>query len=185
MEAQLLDLARAGDADAIDILLREIRPLVQRRCARLLPFPQDAEEASQDALLTIAMKISTYTGSGSFEGWVNAVATNQARMTYRSLKRRYAEIGAHEQPDSVDPARTSVIAGGRVDLLEAVEALEKAHPETVEAFMLRDLATLPYDEIAEQIGSPLGTVKARIHTARRFLREKLRVGDNLSDVARI
>lgn len=185
MEAQLLDRARMGDTDAMDALLREIRPLVLRRCARLLPFPQDAEEASQDALLTIATKMTTYTGTGSFEGWVNAVATNQARMTYRSMKRRFAEVGGDERPETADPARTSVIAGGRVDLLEAVEALEKAHPESVEAFMLRDLATLSYDEIADQLGCPLGTVKARIHTARRFLREKLRAGDNLSDTARI
>lgn len=185
MEAHLLDRARAGDPGAVDTVLREIRPLVVRRCARLLPFPQDAEEAAQDALLAVATKLGSFTGKGSFEAWVNAVATNQARMTYRSMKRRYAEIGHQDHLDAIDPARTSVIAGGRVDLLEAVEALEKAHPETVEAFMLRDLATLSYEEIAEQTGSPLGTVKARIHTARRFLREKLRVSDNLSGTARI
>ena len=184
MNVELLQRARSGDREALDALLREIQPLVRKRCGRLLPFPQDAEEASQDALLAIALKLQTYKGSGSFEGWVGAIATNQARMTYRSMKTRYAEAVHHPLAESVDPARTSVIAGSRVDLLEGIEALEKAHPETVEPFMLRDFAALPYEEIAEQTGAPLGTVKARIHTARTFLRKKLGDGDNFLATAR-
>lgn len=179
MDADFLQRARSGDREALDALLREIQPVVRKRCGRLLPFPQDAEEAAQDALLAIALKIQTYKGTGSFEGWVGAIATNQARMTYRSMKARFADAAHHEVPEAVDPARTSVIAGSRVDLLEAIDALEKAHPEAVEAFMLRDFAALPYEEIANQTGTPLGTVKARIHTARTFLRKKLGDGDNL------
>lgn len=178
MDAEFLQRAQSGDREALDALLRDIQPLVRKRCGRLLPFPQDAEEAAQDALLAIALKLQTYKGSGSFEGWVGAIATNQARMTYRSMKTRFAEAAHSEIPETADPARTSVIAGSRVDLLEAIEALEVAHPETVEAFMLRDFAALPYEEIAQQTGTRLGTVKARIHTARTFLRKKLGDGDN-------
>jgi RNA polymerase sigma-70 factor (ECF subfamily) len=47
------------------------------------------------------------------------------------------------------------------------------HPETAEAFVLRDIGSLPYEEIAELTHTPLGTVKARIHTARGFVRGKL------------
>lgn len=173
MDDELLALARSGDRDAMEQLLGEVRPLVLRRCSRLLPFPQDAEEAAQEALLTIATKLGSFEGRGSFEGWVSVIATNQARMTYRSMKRRFVESRQEDLPEPVDPARTSVIAGGRVDLLEALEALEKRHPEVVESFMLRDLTGLPYDEIAERTASPLGTVKARIHTARTFLRDQL------------
>lgn len=180
----LLERARSGDSDALDELLRELQPLVHRRCARLLPFPQDAEEAAQDALLAIALKLQTYSGAGSFEGWVGAIATNQARMTYRSMKSRFVQAAHQDLPEVIDPARTSVIAGSRVDLLEAIESLETAHPETVEPFMLRDFAALSYEEIAEQTHAPLGTVKARIHTARGFLRKKLGDSDNFLPAAR-
>ena len=78
-------------------------------------------------------------------------------------------------PDIVDVARTSVIAGTRLDLLDALEALEERHPETVDALVMRDLGSLPYEEIAVATGAPLGTVKARIHTARGFLRERLSI----------
>ncbi len=169
----LLARARSGDADALHDLLARIRPEVVRRCRRFLPHPQDAEEAAQEALLTIATRLDTFTGRGSFGGWVNVVAGNQARMTYRSMRRRFDERGLDAVPEGADPARTSVVAGTRLDLLDAIEALEQRHPEAVEAFVMRDLGSLAYDEIADHLEVPLGTVKARIHTARAFVRERL------------
>ena len=68
-----------------------------------------------------------------------------------------------------------MIAGSRIDLLDALEALAQRHPETVEPWELRDLGSRPYAEIAELTGAPVGTVKARIHTARTFLRQRLTV----------
>lgn len=171
--AGLLTCARSGDPASMDALLARVRPLVERRCRRILPHPQDAEEATQDALLAIATKLGSFSGTGSFAGWVNVIAANQARMTYRSLKQRFADRGLDTLPDIIDSARTSVIAGTRLDLLDALEALEARHPETVDAFVMRDLGGLPYDEIAQGTGAALGTVKARIHTARSFVRERL------------
>jgi RNA polymerase sigma factor (sigma-70 family) len=173
MDAELVTRAQGGDRDAMDALLMDVRPLVMRRCARVLPYPQDAEEAAQDALLSIALKLKTYNGRGSFEGWVGAIATNQARMTYRTLKRRFNERSDVDMPESADPARTSVIAGTRLDLLDALELLEARNLDEAEAFVLRDLGSLPYEEIAEMTGVPLGTVKARIHRAREFMRAEL------------
>lgn len=172
----LVARARAGDRAALEDLLGQVRPLVQRRCRRVLPYPQDAEEAAQDALLTIATRLDTWAARGSFEAWAAMVATNQARMTYRTLKRRSVERGLDAAPETADPARTSVVAGTRLDLLDAIEALEERHPETAEALVLRDLGGLPYDEIATILGVALGTVKARIHTARRFVRAQLTAG---------
>lgn len=169
----LIEQARAGDPAALDLLLAQVRPLVMKRCRRVLPYPQDAEEATQDALLAIATKLDSFSGRGSFEGWVSVLAANQARMTYRSLRRRFNERGLDVVPESPDPIRTSVVAGTRLDLLDALDALEQRHPEAVEPLVMRELGGLTYDEIAEATGAPLGTVKARIHTARGFLRERL------------
>ena len=175
-EAELRALAAQavdGDSAAMDEILRRVQPLVMRRSARMLPCLQDAEEASQDALTSIARKIGSYSGTGSFTGWVAVIATNSARQTYRTLKRRSAEMTTEILPEAYDPRTTSVIAGSRIDLLEALESMEKTNPALVEAFVLRDLGTLPYNEIAEQLGVPLGTVKARIHDARAVMRGHL------------
>lgn len=175
--AAMLERARvraiAGEPGAMDDLLALAQPLVLRRCAKFLPHHADAEEAAQDALLAIATKLGSFSGQGSFAGWVSVVAANAARQTYRSLKRRAGDAPLELSAERPDPVRTSVVAGSRVDLTEALEAMEADKPHLVESFLLRDVAALPYDEIAQITGVPLGTTKARIHDARSYLREKL------------
>ncbi len=167
--------AAAGDRDALEDLLAAIQPRVRRLCGRLLLYPQDAEEAAQDALLLVATKIHSFNGRSRFTTWLHAVASNSARSTYRTLKRRAAERLSDEMPVHADPRTTSVIAGSRLDLLEALEVLGESHPELVEALVLRDVQQLDYKEIAELLGAPLGTIKARIHHARQAVRPLLRV----------
>jgi RNA polymerase sigma-70 factor, ECF subfamily len=167
--------AAAGDTEAINELLALIEPRVMRLCSRMLPCKQDAEEACQDALLRVATKIDTFRGGSKFTTWLYTVAGNSARSTYRSLKRRSVEQPVDEMPTHADPRTTSVIAGSRIDLLEALETMEASRPELVEPLVLRDIAQLEYADIARQLDQPLGTVKSRIHHARQSLRPLLRV----------
>ena len=67
-----------------------------------------------------------------------------------------------------------MIAGTRLDLLEAMETIEVDHPQYVEPLLLRDVYGLPYDEIAALVDAPLGTVKAQIHHGRKLARPLLR-----------
>jgi RNA polymerase sigma factor (sigma-70 family) len=177
-DAALDDLvrsARAGDAGALEEVLLRIRPLVVRRCARFLPHAQDAEDAAQDALVAVSTKLTSYDGRGTFLGWVTVIASNSARSTYRSMRRQADRAGVAVVPETADPRTTSVIAGTRLDLMDSLCELERHHPALVESFVLRDLGALPYDEIAELTEVPLGTVKDRIHQARRFMRDRLRL----------
>jgi RNA polymerase sigma factor (sigma-70 family) len=166
--------AAAGDAAALEALLTEIRPGVLRRCARFLPCFQDAEEACQDALLQVARTIDRFEGRSRFSTWLYVVVANSARQTYRSLRRRAAEQAHDVLPvDRPDPRTTSVIAGSKLDFLEALERLEARRPGLVAPLVLRDVCQLDYAEIAAHLGIPAGTVKSRIHQARADLREYL------------
>lgn len=169
----LVGRARDGDEDALEELLARIRPHAVRRCAKFLPYNQDAEEAAQEALLIVSQRLSDFGGRGSFMGWVTVIASNSARQMYRTMRRRFTEQAVGELPVAVEPRTTSVIAGSKLDLLDAIDALEHVHPVTVQPFVLRDLGTLPYDDIADLTRTPVGTVKARIHTARGFVRNQL------------
>ncbi|MEU5085454.1 RNA polymerase sigma factor [Streptomyces sp. NPDC021356] len=168
---ELARRAAAGDGGALEALLREIRPEVVRRCGRFLPCREDAEEAAQDVLLQLARRITTFEGRSRFSTWLYTVVANCCRQKYRELKRRAAEQPAAIEPaQHVDPRTTSVIAGSRVDLLEALERLEREHPHLVAPLVYRDICRLEYAEAAERAGIPLGTLKSRLHAARRQVR---------------
>ena len=169
--------AAAGDRAALEDLLAEVQPRVRRICGRMLLYPEDAEEATQDALLLVATKVDQFGGRSRFTTWLHAVASNSARGTYRTLKRRAAERPTDELPATPDPRTTSVIAGSRLDLLEALEVVGMSHPELVEPLVLRDVQQLEYSEIARLLEIPLGTVKSRIHAARTAVRPLLAVTD--------
>lgn len=173
---ELAHRAKAGDRDALEALLAEVRPRTLNVCRGVLPYLPDAEDACQEALLNVANKIGSWNGQGRFTTWLHVVAVNAARSAYRRMKNQAnaydpQEVGPLETPD---PRTTSVIAGTRLDLLEAMETLERKHPQYVEPLLLRDVYDLPYDEIASLLKLPLGTVKAQIHHARQLTRPLLR-----------
>jgi RNA polymerase sigma-70 factor (ECF subfamily) len=168
--------ARDGDRDAMESLLAEVRPRTLNVCRGVLPYSGDAEDACQEALLSIATKIGSWNGNGRFTTWLHVVALNSARSTYRRLKNQavptdFEGVHHHERPD---PRTTSVIAGTRLDLLDAMEKLERTHPKLVEPLLLRDVYRMAYGEIAALLGIPLGTVKAQVHRGRQFTRPLLR-----------
>jgi RNA polymerase sigma-70 factor (ECF subfamily) len=176
---ELARRAQGGDRDALEALLREIRPRALSVCRGVLPYTPDAEDACQEALINIAAKIGSWGGRGRFTTWMHVVAVNSARSAYRRMKNQAAPSDpqvarAMENPD---PRTTSVIAGTRLDLLDAMETLERDHPKFVEPLLLRDVYGLSYEEIAEQVGAPLGTVKAQIHHGRKLVRPLLRSQD--------
>ncbi|MFJ4031014.1 RNA polymerase sigma factor [Streptomyces griseoluteus] len=172
---ELARLAAAGDRAALDRLLAGLRPEVVRRCGRFLPCREDAEEAAQDVLLQVARHIGGFEGRSRFSTWLYTVVANCCRQKYRELKRRAAEQPVPaEVPEPADPRTTSVIAGSRIDLLEALDRLEREHPHLVAPLVYRDLCQLDYAEAVERAGIPLGTLKSRLHEARRLVRPWLR-----------
>ncbi|WP_410663384.1 RNA polymerase sigma factor [Amycolatopsis sp. lyj-84] len=171
---ELARRAADGDESALGELLRRIRPSVLSQCAKMLQFWADAEEACQDALWAVARDIATFEGRSKFSTWRYSVVVNSVRQTYTKLKRKSPEYPAEELPPRPDPRTTSVIAGSRVDLLEALDKLERRSPELTAPFVLRDLADWQYNDIAAHLDLPLTTIKFRIHEARNAIKKYLR-----------
>jgi RNA polymerase sigma-70 factor (ECF subfamily) len=168
---ELARAAAAGDVVALNRLLSAIRPEALRLCGRFLPNREDAEEACQDTLWAVARGIRQFHGRSSFRTWLHSLAANRSRSAYQAMRRRYvAEAAGAPLPDRPDPRRTSVVAGTRLDLLDALEGLPADYAE---AAALRDVLGLTYGEIAVLLNVPEGTVKSRIHEARRRLRLRL------------
>jgi RNA polymerase sigma-70 factor (ECF subfamily) len=170
---ELAARAAAGDRAALDALLTAVRPEVLRRCARILPFSGDAEDACQEALIAVARGIGGFEGRSRFTTWLYPIVANSAFATYRRLRRTAQDAGLDQAPDQPDPHRVSVLAGTRLDVVEALERLRVQQPHVVEAVVLRDLMGLDYAEIADRLQVPLGTVKSRINHGRSTLRTLL------------
>ncbi|GAA3927859.1 RNA polymerase sigma factor [Actinoplanes auranticolor] len=166
----LARIASAGDLAALNVLLVTVRPEVLRVCARLLPNREDAEEACQDTLLAVARGLPRFEGRSAFRTWMYRLATNRARSAYRRSRPAAATDSTDVLADVADARRTSVVATTRLDLLDA---LARLRPELAEAVALRDVLDLSYAEIAALHRVPEGTVKSRIHQARRELRKLL------------
>lgn len=162
---ELATRAAGGDAAALDQLLAAIRPQVLRHCRRLLPNQLDAEEASQDALVSVARRIDRFEGRSKFSTWLYRITLNAGLDTYRKLKRR-AETTDIDDLQLTAAQRTSVIAGNRIDLMDAFDEVD---PKFGVPVMLRDVYDLDYPEIASTLDVPEGTVKSRIHEGRKTM----------------
>jgi RNA polymerase sigma-70 factor, ECF subfamily len=169
--------AARGDAAALDELLRRHTALIHGVCRRVLGNSDDALDAMQEALLSIARKIHLFDGRSRFSTWCYRVATNAALDEARRRNRRPRPTEALEER-----ARPETPADTRVaDRLDIDAALAQLSPEYRAAVALRDLIGMDYAEIAEVLEIPPGTVRSRIARGRAALADLLGNQDVPSD----
>ena len=161
--------AANGDRDALDSLLRRHAGLVNAVCRRVLAHPEDALDATQEALLAIARKIHTFDGRARFTTWCYRVATNAALDEARRKARRPTPVEFVPERGGTDVALDDAVA----HQLDVDAALSKLSPDHRAAVALRDLVGLDYAEIGEVLGIPPGTVRSRIARGRAALADHL------------
>jgi RNA polymerase sigma-70 factor, ECF subfamily len=159
--------AAAGDRQALEVLLARHVDYVHAVCRRVLGHPEDALDASQEALIAVARRIGSFDGRAQFTTWLYRVATNAALDEARRRKRRPTptDDGVLDGPSTAAPER---IVTARLDVDAALTRLPE---EFRTAVVLRDLLDLDYAEIAEVLDIPIGTVRSRISRGRRMLGE--------------
>ncbi len=140
---------------------------------RLTGNDADAQDLVQEVLLRVRRGLATYR-PGSLEAWLSRITTNAFLDETRRRKRRPSEP-LPEDPDRVlvggDDAATAL---ARATLSDDVQDALRALPDEYRAaVVLCDVVGLPYGEIADQLGVPVGTVRSRIHRGRALLRSSL------------
>jgi RNA polymerase sigma-70 factor, ECF subfamily len=138
---------------------------------RLAGNDSDAQDLVQEALLRVRKGLERYQ-PGSLEGWLARIVTNVFLDEVRRRRRRPADAFP-EDPDWVVPPAPGAdeVPTGFSDEVQA--ALASLPDEFRAAVVLCDVADRPYEEIAESLGVPVGTVRSRIHRGRRLLRKAL------------
>ncbi len=173
------DLAVAlqgGDPRALRTLMERYRGPLYGYLARLLPSAEDAEDLFQETFLRILRHADRYQPGRPFRPWLYAIATNLVRNAHRARSYRHTVPldrpagGGEEGAALADllPGRSRLPAEA-AERAEAAEAVRRAVADLPEkgraALVLYYFSGLSYEEVAQTLDVPLGTVKSRIHNA--------------------
>jgi RNA polymerase sigma-70 factor (ECF subfamily) len=175
----LIDRSLAGDTVAYGRLVARYQDRLYGTLVHLLGSAQDAYDVAQESFLLAWQNLATFRGDSAFYSWLFRIAHNAA-VSYRRRDRRPArsiDRGRDLHGDEpVDPRPTTDPSSGMVtdERRQIVQdALGELPDEYRTVLVLKELDGLRYEEIAEVIGCPVGTVRSRIHRARIELRDKL------------
>jgi RNA polymerase sigma-70 factor (ECF subfamily) len=163
-DAALAAAAAGGDRRAMETLLERHADRVHAVCRRIVANPDDALDATQEALIAITRGIGRFDGRSAFTTWLYRVATNCALDELRRRKRR--PLPTDTVPEVVTSGGIEERVGARIDV---DEALARIPEEFRAAVVLRDLCDLDYAEIADVLDVPPGTVRSRIARGRSAL----------------
>ena len=175
-----LDLAerhRRGDHRAFEEVYARFGSMIYHLALRLAGDPDEAADLTQEAFLRIYRHLGTFRGRSSLKTWVYQVGLNQCRSHLgrsRPTTQPLAEEGAEGARPLPDPGRGPESEALAADTSRQVSAALAELPLAFrEAVVLRDLEGLSYEEIADLVGVPVGTVRSRIARARDQLRVAL------------
>lgn len=171
-DADLVELAATGDGHALDELLARHRDRLRAVCRRVCRDPDEAEDALQDAMVSITRGLAGFRGGASFITWASRIATNRCLDELRRRARRpepvepHGDRLVHPVPEAAGPDAAALRAADRDVLLVALARLPEEQREVV---VLRDVLDLDYAGIADELALPIGTVRSRLARGRARL----------------
>lgn len=182
-ETLTVERARQGDLGAYATLVSRYQGRIFAKVFSLLRNRQDAEEITQDAFIRAHRVIANFRGTASFSTWIHQIATNLAHNRYWYWWRRKRDQSFSLDADLGESGSTlhdilpdgSQGPGAEAQQNEFVtrvaECMDQLKPEHARILTLRNVQNRSYEEIAEELGLSIGTVKSRIHRARESLRQ--------------
>ena len=165
------DLARrclSGDAAATRELVLRFQNEIYGLCARLLRHHQDSEDVAQEVFLRVFRSLGKWDPDRPLRPWVMTIAVNRCR-TWLAKRPKRPELVDYlaEVPGTEAPAGDGELAA------EIAAAVDSLRDEYREVFVLFHETGRSYEEIAEVVGRPVGTVKTWLHRARAIILERL------------
>jgi RNA polymerase sigma-70 factor (ECF subfamily) len=168
-DAALVLRCREGHRDAFERLVIRYQRPVFNVALRMLHDRQDALDVAQTSFLKAFEHLKDYDPAFRFYSWLYRIAINESLNTL-ALRKPRGEL----DPNTADGGPNPDVAAEGEQTLQAIEdALMLISPELRTVIVLRHIAQLSYEEIAEALALPAKTVKSRLHSARERLRERL------------
>jgi RNA polymerase sigma-70 factor (ECF subfamily) len=169
-DTPLVRRARGGDLEAYGRLVERHREAVHRIASGMVG-PADADDVAQEVFLRALHRLDRFRGDAPFRAWLLRIAHNAAVSEVRTRRPEPVAPSAEERSGPRSPADELEERERAERLRSKLGQLTPAHRAVL---VLRDLEGLSYEEIANVTDAPLGSVKGRLHRARRELIEILR-----------
>lgn len=176
--------AKRGDPAAFDRLVEEFGPRLFGFALRLLNGKDEAEDVVQEVFLKVVRTIEQYEHDSRFEAWLFRIAANAVRDRIRSSRRSVSASGGagpvteEEMERAMYPRRDDASIRGPLETMENNEDVDRVQNclsrlplAEREVIMLRHYSSMSFAEIAEMMGTPIGTALARAHRGLAKLRE--------------
>ena len=182
IDRELVRKVQKGDKNAFDVLVRKYQYKIVKLISRYVRDPDEALDVSQEAFIKAYRALPGFRGESAFYTWLYRIAINTAKNYLVAQGRRPpgSDIDAQEAEQYEGPSFLKEIeTPERVLLKDEIEAtVFKAIDELPEdlrtAITLRELEGMSYEEIAQAMGCPIGTVRSRIFRAREAIDTRLR-----------
>ncbi len=179
-DAPLVERCLRGDERAFGLLLGRYRRPVFSLVLRMVGNREDAQDLAQEAFVRAFRSLHSYDRSRSFASWLFKIASNLTIDFHR--KRRLPtfslSVGEDDQEgrelELADPSQTVLEALMEDEQSRQTEGLVQSLPEKYRiVVLLRHSQEMSYEDMAETLNLPIGTIKARLHRARALLKQKL------------
>lgn len=181
-DQELVERVKAGDKQAFDVLVRKYQLKLVKMISRYVSDPSEAQDVAQEAFIKAYRAIPNFRGESSFYTWIYRIGANTAKNHLVAQGRRPpgSDMDARdaEQYGGDSMLRESDTPEGlaqRDEIERTVFAAIEALPDDLRAAItLRELDGLSYEEIAQAMECPVGTVRSRIFRAREAIDNRLR-----------
>jgi RNA polymerase sigma-70 factor (ECF subfamily) len=180
-DLKLIRRCKRGEEAAFQEVLQRYRSAVYNLCWRMTRNDEDARDLSQEVFIKVFSLLDRYDEQYAFSSWLFRIATNHCIDHLRRQRLRFLSVERDGGSDDEEAEMQIPDAGPEPDVVlqrrEALEKLEEVIAELPPHYrvitLLRHDQQLSYEEIAETLQLPLGTVKARIHRARNMIQQLL------------
>jgi RNA polymerase sigma-70 factor, ECF subfamily len=173
-DTELVRRIRAGDEAAFGELVNRHADGLYRMAYSVMGSAADAEDILQETFLGAFNRLSAFEGRSSVKTWLVRILLNHASKLRRSRRVRKADslpeqLGPASGDEKYAAASPAAAVQSRVDVQQMLQSLSPEHREVI---VLRELQQMSYDEIAEALRIPRGTVESRLHRARHELKRR-------------
>ncbi len=181
LDAELVLRVQQGDKSAYDLLVIKYQHRIIQLVNRYVKDPSEAQDVAQEAFIKAYRALPNFRGDSAFYTWLYRIAINTAKNYLVSRTRRYSDYQVDVQ-DAEQVENAPQLKGLETpeyllmndEIVSVIKvAIEKLPEEMKVAIMLREFEGLSYEEIAQAMECPVGTVRSRIFRAREAIDEKL------------